>query len=102
MGIGVPQVVPDVGGYKEYCNKENSVIVKPKYNYYLPSVYSPVGGEAHVCDPHDVCLAMEEYLNDSEKMKKHGAAAKEKGRGYTWELAVKELLVRLEEERSEL
>lgn len=102
MGVGIPQVVPDLGGYKEYCTSENSVIVKPKYHYYLPGVYSPVGGEAHVCDPHDVCLAMEEYLNDSEKCKKHGSLAKEKVLGYTWELAVKELLVRLEEERAEL
>lgn len=102
MGVGIPQVVPDVGGYKEYCNSENSMIVTPKYHCYLPGVYSPVGGEAHVCDPHDVCLAMEEYLNDSEKLKKHGSMAKEKVLGYTWELAVKELMARLEEERSEL
>jgi len=102
MGVGIPQIVPDLGGYKEYCNNENSVIVKPKHRYYLPSVYSPVGGEAHVCDPHDVCLAMEEYLNDSEKLKKHGSLAKETVAKYKWESAVKELLVRLEEERSEL
>ena len=102
MGVGIPQVVPDVGGYKEYCTKENSMIVKPNHHYYLPGVYSPVGGEAHVCDPHDICLAMEEYINDSEKLKKHGAVAKESILKYTWESAVKELLVRLEEERLDL
>ena len=102
MGVGIPQVVPDVGGYKEYCTDENSVVVKPKYRYYLPSVYSPVGGEAHVCDPHDVCMALEEYVNDSEKRKKHGAKAKETVLGYTWEKATKELIGRLEEERNEL
>ena len=102
MGVGVPQVVPDVGGYKEYCLPTNSVIVKPKYHYYLPGVYSPVGGEAHVCDPHDICLAMEEYLNDSEKVKKHGALAKENVIKYTWESATKELMARLEEERLEI
>jgi glycosyltransferase involved in cell wall biosynthesis len=102
MGVGIAQVVPDVGGYKEYCSPENSMIVKPKHHYYLPGVYSPVGGEAHVCDPHDICLAMEEYLNDSEKLKKHGASAKQKVLTYTWETAVKELVARIEEERSEL
>ena len=102
MGVGIPQVVPDVGGYKEYCSDDNSMVVKPKYRYYLPSVYSPVGGEAHVCDPHDVCLALEEYVNDSEKRKKHGAKAKETVLGYTWEKATKELVQRLEEERNEL
>ena len=102
MGVGVPQVVPDIGGYKEYCTSDNAVIVKPKHRYYLPSVYSPVGGEAQVCDPHDICIAMEEYLNDSEKRKKHGAKAKETVVKYTWEKAVKELLSKLEEERLEL
>ena len=102
MGVGVPQVVPDIGGYKEYCANDNSVLVKPKHRYYMPSVYSPVGGEAQVCDPHDVCLAMEEYLNDSEKLKRHGEAAKQTVLAYTWEKAVKELVSRLDEERSEL
>jgi glycosyltransferase involved in cell wall biosynthesis len=102
MGVGIPQVVPDVGGYKEFCTPENSVIVKPKMSYYLPGVQSPVGGEAHLCDPHDICLALEEYVNDSEKKKRHGAKAKENVLGYTWERATKDLLKRLEQEREEL
>ena len=102
MGVGIPQVVPDVGGYKEYCNNDNSMVVKPKHRYYLPSVYSPVGGEAQACDPHDVCLALEEYLNDSEKKKRHGAKAKETVLGYTWEKATAELVKRLDEELQEL
>ena len=102
MGVGVPQVVPDVGGYKEYCSSENSMVVKPANRYYLPGVYSPVGGEAQVCNPHDVCMALEEYLNDSSKKLKHGAKAKETVLGYTWEKALKELVTRLEEEREEV
>lgn len=102
MGVGVPQVVPDVGGYKEYCSADNSMVVKPKYSYYLPSVYSPVGGEAHVCDPHDVCLALEEYVNDSEKKRRHGVKAKETVLSYTWERAVKDLLACLEAEKEDL
>jgi glycosyltransferase involved in cell wall biosynthesis len=102
MGVGIPQVVPDLGGHREYCTKDNSILVKPKYRYYLPSVYSPVGGEAQVCDPHDVCLAIEEYLNDSDKRRQHGIKAKEKVMGYTWEGVVKELVAKLEEERAEL
>jgi glycosyltransferase involved in cell wall biosynthesis len=102
MGVGIPQVVPDIGGYKEFCRDDNSVLVKPKYSYYLPSVYSPVGGEAHVCDPHDVCLAMEEYLNDSSKKARHGAKAKETVLGYTWEKATSELLKCLETERDDV
>jgi hypothetical protein len=102
MGVGIPQVVPDVGGYKEYCSKENAALVKPKFRYYLPSVHSAVGGEAQVCDPHDVCVAMESYLNDSEKRRTHGQKAKEKVLTYTWESATKELVSCLEFEHSDL
>lgn len=102
MGVGVPQVVPDIGGFKDFANSENSVIVKPKYRYYLPSVYSPVGGEAMACDPHDVCLGIEEYLLDSDKRVAHGKKAKETVLGYTWEKATARLMKRLEDERDEL
>ena len=97
MGVGIPQVVPDVGGYKEYCSTGNSMIVKPSHRYYLPSVYSAVGGEAHACDPHDVCMAIEEYLNDSEKRKSHGQKAKETILTYTWPRVVKDLVKALED-----
>jgi glycosyltransferase involved in cell wall biosynthesis len=102
MGVGIPQVVPDLGGYKEYCSKDNSGLVKPKFRYYLPSIHSAVGGEAHVCDPHDVYLAMDTYLNDSEKRKVHGQKAKEKVLTYTWEVVTKELISRLQEEHLDL
>lgn len=101
MGVGVPQVVPDIGGFKEFCSADNSVLVKPKVRYYLPAVQCPVGGEAEACDPHDVCLAMEEYLLNSEKRKAHGAAAKAKVLGYTWERACEVLVKRLRAVRDE-
>ena len=102
MGVGIPQIVPNLGGYKEYCSSENSMMVDPKVRYYLPSVHSPVGGEAHACDPHDVCLAMEEYLNNPEKRIKHGQKAKETVLTYTWEKVVKELLSNLKIEHLDL
>lgn len=101
MGVGVPQVVPDIGGLKEFCTVDNSMVVKPKYRYYLPLVYSPVGGEAHVVDPHDVCLALEEYVLDSDKRTNHGRKAKETVLGFTWEKGVGNLVKRLETEKKE-
>jgi len=101
MGVGIPQVVPDIGGYKEFCSNDNSALVKPKHRYYLPGVYSPVGGEAHVCDPHDVCLAMESYVNDSERCKMHGRKAKETVLTYTWEKAVASLVKSLKAQHEE-
>jgi glycosyltransferase involved in cell wall biosynthesis len=95
MGIGVPQVVPDIGGYKEFCTADNSVLVKPTVRYYLPTNFSPVGGEAMACDPHAVCLGMEEYVLNSGKREAHGKAAREKVLGYTWEKSCEILIRRL-------
>ena len=93
MGVGVPQVVPDIGGFKEFCSAENSALVKPTVRYYLPTNFSPVGGEAMACQPHDICLAMESYVLDSGLREKHGAAAKAKVTSYTWAKSC-ELLIR--------
>jgi len=101
MGVGVPQVVPELGGFKEFCTADNSVLVKPKYRMYLPLVHSPVGGEAEVVDPHDYCLAMEEYLLDSQKRKAHGEAARTKVLSYTWERATANLVKRLRQENED-
>jgi glycosyltransferase involved in cell wall biosynthesis len=102
MGCGIPQVVPDIMGFKEFCSKDNAVMVKAKNRYYLPMVYSPVGGEAEACDPHDICLAMEEYLFDSAKLEAHGKAAREKVLTYTWDRCLEPLGRRLMETRKEL
>ncbi len=102
MGVGIPQVVPDIGGFKEFCTKDNSVLVKPKQRYYLPTVYSPVGGEARACDPHDVCLAMEEYVDDSELRAQHGKNARETVLKYTWTRAMERLIKRLDDEKKEV
>jgi glycosyltransferase involved in cell wall biosynthesis len=101
MGVGIPQVVPDIGGFKEFCNKTNSVLVKPSSRYYLPTAYSPVGGEAEAVSPHDLCLGIEEYLLDSEKLKKHGEEARKTVLGFTWEKATEALVKRLKQEHEE-
>ena len=98
MGVGVPQVVPDIGGFKEFCTKDNSVLVKAKNRYYLPTAFSPVGGEAEACDPHDLCLGMEEYLLDSDKVKKHGEEARKNVLGFTWEKVTETFVKRLKQE----
>ena len=95
MGVGVPQVVPDVGGFKEFCTKDNSVIVKPKYRFYQPNAYGSIGGESEACDPHDICLGIEEYLLDSEKRKRHGEEAKKRVLEFTWEKVTETLVKRL-------
>jgi len=95
MGVGVPQIVPDIGGFKEFCSSDNSVLVKPSVRYYMPNGFSPVGGEAHACNPHDVCLGMEEYVLNSEMRALHGKKARESVLEYTWPRACEALIKRL-------
>ena len=101
MGVGVPQVVPDIGGLKEFCSSSNSVVVKPKFRYHLPMVYCPVGGEAQACDPHDVCLGMEEYVMNNSKLEEHGKASRETVLKYSWPSCLSNLVKRLEREKED-
>jgi glycosyltransferase involved in cell wall biosynthesis len=98
MGVGIPQVVPDIGGFKEFCTAQNSVIVKPKVRFYQPMAHSPVGGEAEACDPHDICVGIEEYLLNSEKRKAHGEQAKKDVLDFTWDKVTVNLVRCLERE----
>jgi len=102
MGVGIPQVVPNIGGFREFCKSDNSVLVDAKVRYYLPMVYSPVGGEANAMDPHDLCMGMEVYLLDSSKKVAHGQAARKTALSYTWERAAEPLIRRLKQEKEDV
>jgi glycosyltransferase involved in cell wall biosynthesis len=102
MGVGIPQVLPDVGGFKEYCNAENSILVKPNERFYLPLVYSPIGGEVSTVNPHALSMAMEEYCMNSSKRKEHGIKARETVLKYTWERAAEPLVRRLTQAKEDL
>ena len=101
MGVGIPQIVPNINGYSEYCNAENSLMVQPKYKYYLPQAYNMITGEAHIVDVKDVVEAMEQYVFDEELRKRHGAKGKETISKYTWEKACGTLIKRLRYEYEE-
>jgi glycosyltransferase involved in cell wall biosynthesis len=95
MAVGVPQVVPRINGYTEYCTDENSILVAPRYKYYLPSGYNPIAGEAHVVDVGEYSKALERYVFDEGLRKQHGEVARNVC-DYTWEKAVGVLVKRLE------
>lgn len=95
MAVGVPQVVPEINGYTEYCTIENSLMVKPKMRYYIPYGYNALSGEANVVDPEDVSRAMEQYVFDQNVRKLHSTKAKETVSIYTWEKCMAPLINRL-------
>lgn len=85
MALGIPQIVPDINGYSEYCNQDNSIMIKPKIRYYIPQAYNSVTGEAEMVDSEDVSKAMEKYAFDENVRKLHGKLAKDKIGEYTWD-----------------
>lgn len=95
MSLGIPQVVPEITGHLEYCNEDNSILVKSCSRYYIPQAYNTVTGEAHVVDPEDVSKAMECYVFDEDLRKLHGKAGKEKVQEYTWDKCCAILVKRL-------
>lgn len=95
MSLGVPQIVPAINGYSEYCTEENSLMVKPTLRYYIPAAHNSVTGEAQMVNPDDVANAMQRYVFEDELRKQHGHLSKEKGQEYSWEKCTKLLLKRL-------
>jgi glycosyltransferase involved in cell wall biosynthesis len=92
MGIGIPQVAPDLGGFKDFCKGgENAMTVKPKYTSYLPLSASSVGGQIEIIDPIDLAIAAEAYVLDSDLRASHGAAARATVLDYKWSTEVAEL-----------
>ena len=93
MGVGIPQVVPNVGGLRDFCTHGvNAQVVEPKWRNYLPQSYSAVGGLAEVVSPQDLMLAVEEYVMDSELVEAHGKNARETVLQYRWDTEVGNLV----------
>jgi glycosyltransferase involved in cell wall biosynthesis len=89
MGVGVPQVVSDVGGFKDFCvHEQNSLVVPIKWRSYLALGHSALGGIAELVDPVDVCLAFEKYLLNPALRVVHGQKAKETVCSYAWDKEV--------------
>ena len=95
MAVGIPQIVPNINGYTEYCNQSNSILVTPTTRLYLPKCYSALTSETLLVSINDISKAIETYLFDTEKRKIHGESAKKTVANYTWENAVAPLLKRL-------
>ena len=95
MSLGVPQIVPDINGYNEYCHSDNSLMVKPALRSYIPQSHNSVTGEAQLVSPEDYSKAMERYVFDEDLRRLHGRLAKEKVATYTWSKVSTTLVKRL-------
>jgi len=76
-GVGVPQIVPNIGGFKDFFIKgKNSILIDPKWTYYCDHSRDFVAGEAEVCDVDDYINALEFYYTHRKIISNHGEAAR--------------------------
>lgn len=101
MALGIPQIVPEIQGFTEYCQEGHSLLVKPKFRAYVSQAHEAVTGEIHMVDPEDIAKAMETYVFQDELRALHGKKGKEKIAHYTWSLVTTSLIRRLEALREE-
>lgn len=101
MATGVPQIVPAIQGYQEYCTDQNSLMVKASIRYYIPQALNVVSGEADMVDTEDYAKAMERYVFDEDLRRLHGKNGKETVTAYTWDKCCGVLMKRLQALREE-
>lgn len=84
--VGVPQVVPKIGGFLDFFTSERALMIEPKITFYIDSSRDGVGGEAQMCHWQDIADAIELYYADPDMRKKHGDLCREYIlKNYRWE-----------------
>lgn len=87
--VGCPQVAPNIGGFKEFLHSENSILVEPKWSYYIDKQRDGIGGYAEVGDYMDYADAIWKYYMNPDLVKKHGKRARQEIlTHYRWETMV--------------
>jgi glycosyltransferase involved in cell wall biosynthesis len=84
-----PQVAPNIGGFKEFLNAQNSILVEPKWNYYIDKQRDGIGGLAEVGDPKDYADGIWRYYQNPSMLKRHGRKGRDEIlQHYRWESMV--------------
>lgn len=84
--IGIPQVVPKIGGYLDFFDEENAWLVDPAMAYYVDNTRDMVCGEALLCDYMDFAEGIISYYQDASLRKRHGQRCRENiVKNYPWD-----------------
>jgi glycosyltransferase involved in cell wall biosynthesis len=85
--IGNPQIISNVGAFKDIFHEEYSIPIEPKVELYVPNSTEEHGGFLQICDSGDFSDAMDMYFKDTNLRKLHGdvgtSILSEK---YNWEI----------------
>lgn len=86
--IGIPQIVPRLGGFTDFFDDESAYFCNPVLNYYVDSGRDGVGGEAQVCDYSDFTSGILSFYTSPASIASFGARARERIAGsgdYSWD-----------------
>lgn len=75
--IGIPQIVPFIGGFRDFFDDSRAITIAPKYTMYIEATRDGVGGEAEICDWLDVANAIDELYCDDSRRQQIGANARQ-------------------------
>jgi len=102
MAQGIPQVLTNVVGHREYCKSDNSILVNATFRGYLPLCMSNLGGETSSVDYREFAKGLETYVFNDEIRLLHGFNAKKTVEQYSWPNVMSGFIKRLELLRLEL
>ena len=74
--LGIPQVVPRLGGFIDFFDDTCAQLVEPKMSYYVDNSRDMVCGEALLCEYVDYVEAIETYYFNKEVRASHGKKAR--------------------------
>lgn len=75
-GVGVPCVTSKIGGHLEFLTDKNSILIEPKWNFFVDQSRDAIGGKTEVCDPKDFAEGIWKYYMNPLMVKKHGKQAR--------------------------
>lgn len=70
--IGIPQVVPRIGGFLHFFEPSFTALVEPRISLYVDAFRDDVGGEAQISAPEDYADAIVRYYTDRATLTQHG------------------------------
>ena len=92
--IGIPQIVPRLGGFKDFFDDESAILCDPVLNYYIDTCRDGVGGEAQICEYSDFSEGIMKFYKDPAIISKYGTCARNRitqSDCYNWEFLASKL-----------
>lgn len=75
--IGIPQIVPKIGGFLDFFNETNAAVIEPKFSLYIDSGRDGVGGESQLCDWQDFANAIDGIWTDRDNAKMMASSSRQ-------------------------